>query len=698
MQKDNPLIDTIIYWADSVSESVINKQDISGFSDIKEISDLCKKLAVYNSIDDKKDAAGTALTAIRNENEHIWFSMRAVRRAITHFQLLDYIFKDDHKLACDVLSTLNAHIGNCYYFESQKIDELLSLALKLYAFGINKPFSNIYKADKSADLKLQIRAARYLIKKCGCNFEIRQDDIIFKNDTEKTVSFLIDSLIADIGGRRFIDYLYQNELAKKYNEKMGRYIIARDKIMYYGNNLPDVRIPYNYLIQLALKNLESGNRILSETGRRNKYKDVINIASAYLEVLNLQGHHAYEDMFSAFEDFPLILAKNMCFEILFVPRQYNYCFVLMLLDSLMRSKYDNLSIKPRIYTFNSYMAFAKYVLENSKEAAEFDIDTIRLKTGIGKQSLDKIIEDVSMDYTKVNTSFIHYLDETNTWRKPLIRKKDGKLFCVGASIAGFGFYEVMYQILCGAYGQRVLNGELGFDLEKLVYNLFDKKKIKFIKGKYDAIKNMPERDCDLIIEGSDKVCFIEIKKIPLPNTYEQGDDVAVLAALGDGMLYAQEQIMWHKLRLKETGHILLCDKSTGKTHDFVLGDRRIYSISLCMPEYDFLTNPTIVQAFLESTMFVNYHTYDSGRQNMFDKLNKRIEDMRMLTALMYKDKRPDARKIFFNASFMSLQQLWLILQYYDNTEAFLDYCQSSHSILCGRGDIYAELLALQRFR
>ena len=156
--------------------------------------------------------------------------------------------------------------------------------------------------------------------------------------------------------------------------------------------------------------------------------------------------------------------------------------------------------------------------------------------------------------------------------------------------------------------------------------------------------------------------------------------------------------MWHKLRLKETGHILLCDKSTGKTHDFVLGDRRIYSISLCMPEYDFLTNPTIVQAFLESTMFVNYHTYDSGRQNMFDKLNKRIEDMRMLTALMYKDKRPDARKIFFNASFMSLQQLWLILQYYDNTEAFLDYCQSSHSILCGRGDIYAELLALQRFR
>jgi hypothetical protein len=698
MQKDNPLVDAIILWADSVNESIINEQDLTGFRDIKEIEDMCKNLAVYNSIDDKKETKITELTAIENEEKCIWFRMGAIRQAVTHFQLLDAIFKYDHKLVCDVLSTLNAYIGNCYYFESNNIEKLLSLSLKLYAFGINMSFSDIYKSSKSADLKLRIRAARYLIKECSCEFDIQQGDIIFKNDTEKLVSFRINSFIADIGGQSFINYLYKNELSARFNEKMGRYIIARDKVTHYEEILPNARIPYNYLIQLSLKNLECYSCVLSEAGRRNKYNTVINIASAYLEVLNLQGHHAFEDMLSVFEDFPFLLSKNMLFEKLYVPRQYNYSFVLMLLDFLLRPKYDNLKIKPRIYTFDDYMAFAKYVLQNAKEAKEFDIDEIRTIIGVGKRRLAKIIEDVSMDYKKVNTSFIDYMDETNTWQKPLIRKKNGKLFCAGASIGGFGFYEVMYQILCGAYGQRALNNRLGFDLEELVYNLFAKKGIKFIKGKYDEIKDMPERDCDLIIEGSDKVCFIEIKKIPLPNTYEQGDDVAVLRVLGDGMLYAQEQIMWHKLRLKETGHILLYDKNTGKTYDFVLGDRRIYSISLCMPEYDFLTNPAIVHTFLESTMFVNYHANDSSREKTLDKLNRRIEDMRMLINLLYKNKKPSAKEVFFNASFMSLQQIWMVLQYYNDTESFLDYCQSSLCISCGRGDIYAELLALQRFR
>ena len=117
-----------------------------------------------------------------------------------------------------------------------------------------------------------------------------------------------------------------------------------------------------------------------------------------------------------------------------------------------------------------------------------------------------------------------------------------------------------------------------------------------------------------------------------------------------------------------------------------------------MPEYDFLTNPAIVHTFLESTMFVNYHANDSSREKTLDKLNRRIEDMRMLINLLYKNKKPSAKEVFFNASFMSLQQIWMVLQYYNDTESFLDYCQSSLCISCGRGDIYAELLALQRFR
>lgn len=695
MNKDNPLVDEIICWAESIDESAVADENMARYTDADEIVNECKGMAVYNTIDNNNNGSkDMAYTAIQKENGNEWFRMGVLRRAITHFQIRDAIHKENHKLVCDILSTINSHIGNCYYYDSNALCKLLSLAVNLYAVVKNNTFSGFYKADRSPEVKLQIRAVRFLMKKFGTGFDVRQGEIIIEDDTQSAITAYLNSMIADIGGYTFINLLYRHELAGKYNRKMGRYIIARDKTMSLGKGLPNPRIPYNYLIQLALKNLEKSNSLLTEKGRYEVFVSVINVASAYLEILNLQGHHVYEDMFLGFEEFPYVLSKNIMFEKLYVPRQYNSGFVILLLDFLLQPLYKEPGVSPRIYSFEEYVTFTKYVLDNSEQAHVFEIDDIIRNTGIRKQKVYEIIEDVSMDYSEINKDFIDYMDETNTWCRPLIRMKNARLFCVGAALTGFGFYEVMYQILCGVYGQRKLNNRLGHDLERLVYNMLSQKGIHFIKGRYEAINDIPDRDCDVIIEGKDKVCFIEIKKIPLPNTYEQGDDVAVLKVLGDGMLYAQEQIMWHRLRIARTGHVMLFDSDTGRTHDFSLNDRSVYSISLCMPEYDFLTNQSIVHTFLESIMHVNYHAKDNNRENVLNILNKRIEEIRMLTGMLYKEKMPTARDVFFNSSFMSLQQLWTVLQYYDNTEAFLDYCQTSHSVVCGRGDTYAELLAI----
>lgn len=43
--------------------------------------------------------------------------------------------------------------------------------------------------------------------------------------------------------------------------------------------------------------------------------------------------------------------------------------------------------------------------------------------------------------------------------------------------------------------------------------------------------DLPERNCDMILEGSERVMFVEIKKCPLPGSYEQADDVDVLKTL-----------------------------------------------------------------------------------------------------------------------------------------------------------------------
>lgn len=47
----------------------------------------------------------------------------------------------------------------------------------------------------------------------------------------------------------------------------------------------------------------------------------------------------------------------------------------------------------------------------------------------------------------------------------------------------------------------------------------------YVIGKYRPWRDMPERDCNMILEDATQAMFLEIKKCPLPGSYEQGDDV-----------------------------------------------------------------------------------------------------------------------------------------------------------------------------
>lgn len=142
--------------------------------------------------------------------------------------------------------------------------------------------------------------------------------------------------------------------------------------------------------------------------------------------------------------------------------------------------------------------------------------------------------------------------------------------------------------------------------------------------------------------------FVEIKKCPLPDSYEQGDDVKVLQALGDGMLYAQEQILWHELRLKEKGVIELYDPEGNWLMDYSPGKKRIMAVSICMPEYDFLTDRSITEAFLESTLLVTYHTVDPNREALLKKLNKRAGTIQMVAGRLFDGKPFDVKEVFLN--------------------------------------------------
>ena len=159
------------------------------------------------------------------------------------------------------------------------------------------------------------------------------------------------------------------------------------------------------------------------------------------------------------------------------------------------------------------------------------------------------------------------------------------------------------------------------------------------------------------------------------------------------MLYAQEQILWHKLRLKEKGALVLYDKERNYLQDYTPGKKKIIAMSICMPEYDFLTDRMMTETFLESTLRVTYHAIDPSREKVLNKLNKRVANIQMVTARLFAGEKYTTRDVFFDSMFRSLQQVWTMLRMCDSLDMFLDMCDTQLVVITGAGDVYVDILS-----
>lgn len=660
----------------------------------------CRKLAVLNLNDKDRCTSADELETIEKEQNGEWVKCSTLQSVITHLQLLDALLAEAHKREEDILGNLLAHLGNAYYYRMEDLEQLFALAARFYEFcladtGINR--KRFYKAECSDDVKLRIRNAKYLIR-IGYKLGVKKGEVDITNAAEQELIRYFDTSISAIGGIWFVTALFEKELRGKYHKGLERYLIMRDKKSLGDRKKIKERIPFAYLLQLGMKHLEDINHLLTVNGRQQKYEEVQRVAKAYLETYNLQGHNTMEDMFSNYEHFPMVLSCNMLYEKMCIPRQYHPEYVELLVTKLIGPFYEQLSDDKRKFTLDEYVRVMRYVMGKAVGPVVVSKEELEQQMLLPAARLNAVLDVISLDGDEVNQGFFHYLDATNTWKKPLIRLSGYRFFCLDARMSGYAFYEVLYQIVHHGYEKKLnrkLKEDLGAKLEEVVRGIFEDRKIPFVKGKYKCLGDLPERDCDMIIEGDKQLLFVEIKKIPLPETYETGDDVAVLQTLGKGMLYAQEQILWHQLRLHRHGVIELEDN--GKPIEVRADGKRIFSISLCMPEYDFLSDQMIVKNFLESTLFVSYHAHDVTREASLKELNNRMERIREISEKLFDGQPYNSQQVFFNTSFMSLQQLWMAVKLYPTKEKLLDYCSTSHCIVTGL-DVYGNMWYLKELK
>lgn len=654
---------------------------------VKECEAELKSLAVF--IDDEKGNEEDKRDEAREKTyEGTWFQSTYFRRLIVHLQLEEAINGRSFQLEEEILGHMMAYLSNGTYYEVSSLSQIMEAVGQLYA--ASKKADKLYTPALSEDTKVLIESTKNLIK-AGYSFQIVIGEPEFDADSEQRLIDDLESRVKELGGMYVIRQMFAREISGKYNEKLGRYLIYRNKISLGERRNIKVRIPYQYLLQLSLKYLKTES-IFTDSYKERRYQELIRLAQDYLEVLQIQGYRTWEDVFTEIEDFPYKLAKNLCFEKMCIPRQYHPEYVKLLLQNMLEPYYGTGKEKMRAYSFHNYQELAVYVMQEARGPRIFKREEFADRLGISSYKLDQILQDIAYDADSINVDFSYYLDATNSWRKPLVRLDADTYFCLDGRMEGYAFYEAMFQIIFARYG-TVFSKYQGERLEEMVYQMFQEKHFPYITGQYLPDGDLPERNCDMILEGSERVMFVEIKKCPLPGSYEQADDVDVLKTLGEGMLYAQEQILWHKLRLKEKGALVLYDKERNYLQDYTPGKKKIIAMSICMPEYDFLTDRMMTETFLESTLRVTYHAIDPSREKVLNKLNRRAANIQMVTARLFAGEKYTTRDVFFDSMFRSLQQVWTMLRMCDSLDMFLDMCDIQLVVITGAGDVYVDILS-----
>jgi len=648
------------------------------------ISEEIKKLSIFEASDTEENN-DSELDAKKNVNSGIWFSAKIFLTLQRQLYLESKLINHTKSISAQIAFWLWTHTGNGRYYE---FDE--TTIIKLFEYAIDLYIVNSHKHSDFAvenEFKPLISAVKHFVLNSSIDYEIKNGTLILDINANTRIHDCIERSVKKIGGRRLLEIIFKVMLEPIYNSELDRYLINRNKpsMGYEQNATP---IPYQYLIQLALKHLKiNGNAVLAQSPIINieqLFLDLLKNSRAYVDLLQIYNPSVMSDTMINLEDIPKYISDNMLFETLCIPSQYSPRFVVMVIENLYLSKIANSNGYPDFYKSKYLPCLIEETLD-CEPCSIITVDFLHRRTNAKKVLIKEFLLHFSQKENEVNREFNGFLGNTNTKDYPLIQLSEEDFFLASPHFSGYAFAERIYKNIKSGYNGNY-DRDLGNTLEELIKRLLDNKKFSYKCGTYAVGNDAEQAECDLVLETNKSILLVEIKKRPLPETFENGDDVETLKSLGEGMLSAQKQLFKHRLYLKKYGQINFDDSTT-----IVKADRMVHSISICLPEYNFFTTKMLAQRLTESLVFVSYSTYDETKTSRLDKLNSIAEEFKVLVGQYADGEIIDSNQLFFNVSFKSLQQFWVALNNSKAIEDFVENLTCDAYIILSSLDYYSNL-------
>jgi len=545
-----------------------------------------------------------------------------------------------------------------------------------------------YKFARFDDRENSLGNACAKLQSRGVRIEAKDLEIVISEDAFKAIEERISILAVEVGGLNILDSVFKS-IAPQFNQALGRYLIYRT----VSNGVATISpaTPWGYLITIGVRHLHNNG---GETAKESFF-ELVDFLQDLITVFEIQPYSVWEVPFLDGSGLLKFLRETVLYDNLVAVSQISGRHARLIINGITKVFIADKHSSEGVLLKNvCAVALALIDLSNQKRVSKVSLEDVLRKSGIRKDlALDAMSKILSFPERTANQELIFppSSEKIDTNFKPA--------FCVGKKflllprpLTAMAALNAVLNMISRPGGKQNdgLETRLGVELEIFINEQISSKNIPVYSGDIVTPGKHLVGECDAVVDTSEVVFFMEVKKKALTRKAMAGVDYQLLIDLGDSLLRSHVQAYKAEAQLRKDGVIVLKDK-TNKIFTISLLDKEIEKVSVSLADFGGFQSRSVLQSVLGAVVTINAKASDAKVDLRLDKWRGWTEELRSLLA---EDKTllDGKRRAFYNSSFMSLPQILTILENCTSGDEFQEEMRRGKSIIFGYQDFYKEYI------
>lgn len=591
----------------------------------------------------------------------------------------------------DALRASEPSVAKDYSEELVEWDDLVSAVFRCAS---NLHYFN--KEEKFDERLVDLACALGRLTKFGVKYECLDNGVFLSSDSNEIIRDRIDSLCRKIGGKRLLSEMF-SFLEPSFNAEIGRYLIFRKVSM--GLESVSPAYPWGYYLALGVKHLgDSGvDDCLDDLRELSVFvRDLIT-------VWEIQPYSVWEGIFVRDSAYLEFLRAGVLYDGLVnfsqVSGRHARSIINGLCGPFVDARHESYGVKLSLAKKVSLSLIELSLQKKPRFVTWLDISRC---SGLSRHEVEKAMRLLAHQPCAANKDFSYppFNENIDSNFKPSFFV-GAKYYLLPRCLTAVGAINALLNMISRPNGKfdSNLDNALGVVFERYIRRMLQEKGVENATGNFLATDGGDSGECDIVVQGDNKIFLIEVKKKALTRRAMSGIDYELLNDISDSLLHSHAQAMKAECQLQRTAGLNLKGPE-GRDASIKLQGREIERVSLSLYDFGSLQDRATLQVVLKLAVGIRFKSEHPDAESAIKKWHEHIEDIYRY-GLELGEFSSGTKMPFSNSSFMSLPQLLTMLEGCKSVSEFESFMTEGKYVVRGTRDFYAEHvgnLAMRRYR